>query len=318
MKSRIPPALFGALLVLGVLAAPAHSEGASLRMVHSMSGKCVYSASRVARTGSKLVVDVNRHKRACADTSQIELALYYDSLRKRIIHPYTKLCVVPVRGDAKPQRRTKLMLGNCNIAGAEFTIRSGKYIRHIGGQCVHILPGRGETWVTVNNGASVILDAACFGERTAWAFVDPRKKDSPPPARLVHKFSGLCAIPEDRASADNTVIKLVTHECDRQLAEIYFAHLPNGAIKHLHSGKCLHPLGGRTTPYDKTPLMLHSGCVQGNIRFRRLASGALQHEITGKCIQPLGRALVPDNYTALVLNKGCVGRELGFDFTPDS
>ena len=35
--------------------------------------------------------------------------------------------------------------------------------------------------------------------------------------------------------------------------------MPDGSIKHLPSGKCLHPRGGSSNPGDGTTLVIHSG-----------------------------------------------------------
>ncbi|MGI9310248.1 MAG: hypothetical protein ACR2P7_01800 [bacterium] len=319
------PAALGALVVAIAAAAmllaatETHANSKLVHIVHTPSGKCIHPVDRHIWKGTKLVLDGERHKRVCGDPKSNTLNFHYNPNSKRIFHPYTTLCAVPEYGGvAQPKRKTKLMLEDCSREDAEFTLHEGKYFRHVSGKCMHILPGRGTTWVTVNDGASVILDDVCRGERIAWNLIKPgAEKKSADATKLVHRFSGLCAQPWRFKTTNNISLRLMVKDCDRHIEAMYFEMLPSGVIRHVQSGKCVHPDGGRHTPYDDTVLVLHDGCTKGNLKFRLRENGTIQHQVTGKCINPQGGRLVPGNETRLVLHKHCTGTEYEFDFLPD-
>ncbi|MGI9310249.1 MAG: hypothetical protein ACR2P7_01805 [bacterium] len=324
MSKSIPSAPFAlaALVLFAALGAPADSEAARLQhFIHEASGKCIHPVDRDIRRGTKLVVDGERHKRTCKEPGTNTLAFRYEAKRKRLVHPYTTLCAMPESRQINPNRRAKLILHECRDPSAEFEYHLGKHLRHVSGMCVHILPGRGTNVVRPNDGASLILDDGCRGTRTTWnSFrLDPAPERQRY-TKLVHKYSGMCAMPDGFRSSNNTRIKLVTRGCDditAEYEEMYFQLLPNGAIFHPFSGKCLHRQRNKLAF-----LVLHDGCERNDILFRHLETGALQHRESGYCIYPpSGRALVPaENGVVTVAKKAeesCVGKFSEFEFQRD-
>ena len=53
--------------------------------------------------------------------------------------------------------------------------------------------------------------------------------------------------------------------CDED--RLKFERLSNGAIKHVSSGRCIHPNGGSPTPDNGTLLVLHDGCNEDRLTF---------------------------------------------------
>ncbi|MGI9310251.1 MAG: hypothetical protein ACR2P7_01815 [bacterium] len=313
-------AAFCIFAVLGALSAPlaVHAD----RIIHEASGKCIHPADFRVEARTRLMVHERSHGRDCAvekdergGGKESALEFRYDPKAKRIRHSGGQ-CFIPERGGLEPTPRSKVILGPCHSPAAEFEFRSGKYFRHVSGKCLHILPGRGTTWVTLNNGASVILDTGCLGERITWRMVKLRRLHDRPASNLLHRFSGLCAVPKARNTHTGNVITLVAEDCDRQLPIMSFQLLGNGAIRHQGTGKCVHPHGNRLDPGNNTRMVLHESCTDGRTVFRHLESGALQHQLTGKCIHPRGARRVPGEGTELVLHNGCDGKALEFQFLP--
>jgi hypothetical protein len=49
-----------------------------------------------------------------------------------------------------------------------------------------------------------------------------------------------------------------------------FEFLGNGAIKHVNSGKCIHPSGGSDNPANDTKLVVYDGCDGNNVKFSKV------------------------------------------------
>ncbi|MGI9310247.1 MAG: hypothetical protein ACR2P7_01795, partial [bacterium] len=308
-RARAPAAFIGAvcLIALGLFAAPAvsdESDADKKYLVHVASGKCVHPTHRDIKAGkTKLMVHDKANNRQCfarnifhhdKSTGRGEhvgkqLWFRHDAHARRLRHHGSGLCVMPEKRELDPKARTKLVLDDCASDAGDFIVYRGEAMRHVSGLCIHILPGRGETLTTPNNGASLMLDYGCRGERVAWNFVEPGQDAEPGHYQtMVHRFSGLCVHPQKRfrGFTNNTTIKLSSAWCENRYVSRIIRMLPNGALFHFASNKCLHPHGGRLTPFNDTRMVLHTGCTKGNILFRHLENGALQHRITGKCLVP--------------------------------
>ena len=80
---------------------------------------------------------------------------------------------------------------------------------------------------------------------------------------LVHMASGKCAIPENLA--DNSRIKL-TADCNNVGTQ--FEQTSGLSMKHLQTGKCVHPLGGSTNPASDTDVVIYRGCNSNRLQFK--------------------------------------------------
>ena len=77
-------------------------------------------------------------------------------------------------------------------------------------------------------------------------------------------------------------------------------------IKHVASGKCLHPSGGKNNPDDGTNLVVWNDCSDNDrIKYKWLANGQIQHVSSGKCLHPKGGKNNPDNGNEVVFWNDC-------------
>ncbi|KAI9142462.1 hypothetical protein BKA69DRAFT_285202 [Paraphysoderma sedebokerense] len=119
---------------------------------------------------------------------------------------------------------------------------------------------------------------------------------------FVHRSSGDCWRPLSDAQVpnDGTGVGLYDY-CFHK--DQNFQFLPNGAIRHVNSQKCIHP---ETSPVQTkgTRLVLRNDC--GNSNTFKLTSTGLQHVQSGMCVQakdgeadaPTGTNLVVWDYCA--------------------
>ncbi|MGI9311629.1 MAG: hypothetical protein ACR2P7_08915 [bacterium] len=310
-------AIFFGLTTLGVFAVPADSHAGGHfqhRIIHVPSGKCMYPRADRLKPGTEIVVRGGRCLNNTGDPKAQLVSFTHDKKQKRIRHGVSKQCVLPKTRETSPKTGTKLMLGDCNTAAAQFTMLRDRYFRHISGMCIHLLPGAGRTWVTINDNASLILDNGCLGERLEWKKINLLKLGKAKKTKLLHAFSGKCAHPLNFRTHNNNTIKLITQGCHQNDAKLVFQLLANGAIRHADSGKCLHPAGNRLDPHNGTRLVLKDGCSQSNILFQHLENGVLQHKITGKCLHPQGGKLIPGDGANIEFHEDCHGKRLEWAF----
>lgn len=138
-------------------------------------------------------------------------------------------------------------------------------------------------------------------------------------------ISGKCVHPlgwfnnksQDQNNPDNETPAVLYDGCGERKNQFEFTD--SGSIKHIPSGKCLHPAGwfdgkgnDQMNPRNDTPLVLWGSCGEAKTEFRMLDNGAIQHKPSGKCIHPSGwfdgngnDQMNPRNDTPLVLYDGC-------------
>ena len=298
------------------------------QLVHAPSGKCAVPKGRKEAIGTKIVLHkkdcglVGRYNAGAGKDDATALNFTFDEHRKRIIHDDTGLCLVPqqVEVNQQPKENTRVALGRCTSNYAEHRLSRGKYLQHVGGLCIHIRVSYGYNLLDGQDGAELIYKNGCLGERIAWKFVRPTESnESHADTKFIHSFSGLCAEPQNHRTNNNTTIVLTEHNCNVESSMLNFEWLENGAILHKISGKCIHPHGGRITPYNNTRLVLHEDCTKATVRFEMLENGAIKHATGGYCIRPSGHSrLQPHEGTRLELHEKCdAGRELAFEFLED-
>jgi hypothetical protein len=122
---------------------------------------------------------------------------------------------------------------------------------------------------------------------------------------IQHESSGKCL---SVASTDNNA-PIVYATCDpaRDKWEIG----PNGSLKHVSSGKCIHPLGGEVLANDQHAV-LHEGCGEDRLKFEWTPNGSLKHSRSGKCIHPKGGSPTPAEGTQAVYWGSCDEPRLRF------
>ncbi|KAI9135962.1 hypothetical protein BKA69DRAFT_269729 [Paraphysoderma sedebokerense] len=117
----------------------------------------------------------------------------------------------------------------------------------------------------------------------------------PPKFAIQNKQTGLCIHPKsgDNNVPDGTVAHLWTG-CDADYVKYEFTR--TGAIRHVKSGKCLHPNQGKS---DRgTRFHFWSGCDLDYLPFQLRADGNLQHVKSNQCLVPVG-TFRPRNGTPL-------------------
>jgi hypothetical protein len=70
------------------------------------------------------------------------------------------------------------------------------------------------------------------------------------------------------------------------------------SLKH-YGGKCIHPLGGSSTPGNFKEAVLFDGCGENRLQFYFTdpvnKTGKIWHRTSGKCLRPAGRSGVGNN-----------------------
>ena len=308
-------------VAIGMLVAPTVTH--AKHFVHQPSGKCIAPYKNSGTGGTKLVL----HSDGCRSPGDNGKPLHFrfDDINGRVIHHASGLCMVPENWQRPVNNQTRLVLDSCDVAAAEFGWYRHKSLRHMpSGKCVHIKLGGGDDAVNAHDNAELMLYAGCLGERLAFAEVIPAAKRSsynvPRHAtKLVHRYSGLCATLNRYQTDNNTEIKLRPESCEARSEDLNFMLTNTGAIKHIKTGKCVHPKGNSARPGDNTRLVLYDGCTLERIRFEySQTTGILTHLTSGKCVRPDGASLVPNTDTRMVLHKDCnAGMAIAFDFIPD-
>ncbi|KAI9142922.1 hypothetical protein BKA69DRAFT_224946 [Paraphysoderma sedebokerense] len=95
--------------------------------------------------------------------------------------------------------------------------------------------------------------------------------------RCLEPRTGAAAVP------DGTPVQF-GQACEAEHAKFEFTE--TGAIRHVKSGKCIHPVGGRTD--RNTALHFWTGCDQDYLPFRYSSSRNLVHVKSGNCLIPVG------------------------------
>ncbi|AWB68881.1 agarase [Saccharobesus litoralis] len=91
-----------------------------------------------------------------------------------------------------------------------------------------------------------------------------------------------------------------------------FSWTSGGSVKHIATGKCIHP-GGSATPDNGQKLVLWDGCdFADRVKFDATWNSSLQHVSGGKCVHPNGGSANPAEGTGLVLWDGCNEDRLKF------
>eukprot|EP01084_Bolivina_argentea_P214173 363650_1 len=85
---------------------------------------------------------------------------------------------------------------------------------------------------------------------------------------------------------------------------------PKGVIKHVSSGKYIHPKGGSANPGNNTEIVIHDGTNnwQKRLLFEYTSEGYIKHVSSGKYIHPRGGSANPGNDTKLVIHSGTHSR----------
>ena len=75
--------------------------------------------------------------------------------------------------------------------------------------------------------------------------------------------SGKCAVPE--STRDDAFIKL---DADCSSDNSRFIQTDKYSAKHLATGKCIHPYGGRLRPSSGTRIVIYRGCSENRLQFK--------------------------------------------------
>jgi hypothetical protein len=139
-------------------------------------------------------------------------------------------------------------------------------LQHIGGQCIH--PKGGAS--TPAHRTPALLHPLCTQEpRLQFIF---RENGS-----LQQVSSGFCLQAEGGSERPAIGTRVVyTRECGTRLGDLNgnkkmkFELTPEGSLRHVHSGLCVHPSGGSATPGFETELVLWDICNEPRLRFTAL------------------------------------------------
>eukprot|EP00116_Pleurobrachia_bachei_P013768 sb/3474030/ len=101
-----------------------------------------------------------------------------------------------------------------------------KYIQHYSGKCIHPLRGSSKP----PPGTNLVLHGGCNEKRLHFC----KRSDG----AIMHVTSGLCIAPRTKSNPPNDDALQLSRDCTHK-----FVFLVTGAVKHVRSGKCWHPLG---------------------------------------------------------------------------
>eukprot|EP00794_Sanderia_malayensis_P018635 gene18635-20517_t len=79
--------------------------------------------------------------------------------------------------------------------------------------------------------------------------------------QLVHSASGKCVAPQ--SSGDNSLLVLQTSCTDNSK----FESTATGALKHVSTGRCVHPLNGALDPKEGQFVVIYTGCDSDRLKF---------------------------------------------------
>ncbi len=132
--------------------------------------------------------------------------------------------------------------------------------------------------------------------------------------KVVQATSGKCfAAPGNQVDPANNVSLILTSQCDSMATS--FVLESNGMLKHMASGKCVHPHQG-TAGIGVTLVFFGSCAPEARLLFQRTPFGSLKHIQTGLCVHPQGGSPTPSDGTPLVFWNSCDEARLKFDFIP--
>jgi hypothetical protein len=228
------------------------------RIRHTASGKCLQPIAHPPESTTLV------YRSDC--TSAIsQFALLADG---RIRHAATGLCVQPLGGKPTPAAGTELVLGTCDAPHVRF-------------KPLIASPGPTNTLrITHRSGLSVRprveSGAQNLGETRAILTADYTDHDYELTAAGSLRYfdtgtlQWLCMIPYtyDQPPTNNTRLGHTT-TCDTPANA--FEYTWYGSLRHVASGKCIHPYGGATNPASGTDLVLHDGCDISRLRFNNSA-----------------------------------------------
>ena len=291
------------LIALGVLSLTLTTPSYADRITHQLSGLCVHPLGRPNNpvNNTRLVL----YDADCRSTdSRLEFALKNNHL----VHLASGKCVHPLGGYYNPSNNTELVLyDGCNDDRTKFVQLPSGQIQHVSsGKCVHPKGGH----LQPSNQTRLVLYEGCYGKRLQFSIAPiDRTLNNTVTTKLFHSRSGKCVRPENKPTHVTNDTSLVFHsgDCDSDDSRLYFTMLPNGAIQHIMSGKCIHIFRDSLYAEDYTPLVLYDGCTKRSAQFQILPSGAIQQKSTGKCIRPFKNLLQPINKELLVLHGQCNG-----------
>ena len=115
-------------------------------------------------------------------------------------------------------------------------------IQHYGGLCV-----------SARNDNRLYLTASC----SPFSLTDKKA--------LRHVPTGRCVGPENHNNGARITLQ---GDCNNANTRFEQTSSPHYSVKHLLSGKCLHPLGGSSHPRDGTLIVLYSGCNEPRLKFK--------------------------------------------------
>ena len=316
------------ILMIGIFACASASAttigGKDRGHVVHYGGKCMTPYLLQLTPGTEIVL----HSDNCMRAGELGDELHFEYQRQnggRLKHTLSGMCLMPADHGTDPRDGTRVILGDCTSDVAQFYFYRNTSLRHRGGKCIQVDVGRGEQDNPRNN-ARLILHEGCLGTRLAFEISTPTAGVSATKGggstRLIHSFSGLCVVPEDFATADDTRLVLVNYGCETPLKARNFRMLAHGEIQHIESKKCIYPKGNwNFRPPTNAELVLRGGCdkwhktTSDKFAFRRLSNGAMQHKLSGRCIHPSYEHLLPEPGTELRLDDECgEGRRIGFEF----
>lgn len=139
-------------------------------------------------------------------------------------------------------------------------------IKHDSGKCIH--PQGGAEYPT--NGTIAVLHDGCDDKKNDFELTSN--------GSLKHS-SGMCLRARVSGTGFNAIVQAASGLADNNAELIFvedcegrgkFEFLENGAIKHVNSGKCIHPSGGSDNPANDTKLVVHDGCDDNKVTFSKV------------------------------------------------
>ncbi len=129
--------------------------------------------------------------------------------------------------------------------------------------------------------------------------------------KAIKHSSGKCIAPEFGGTPAMNEKAVFSNDCTSSNSK--FKWLASGAIMHINSGACLHPLGGSNTPSNGTYWVFFPNCEDySHIKYDPTSQSSIKHRSSPSCIHPEGGSGTPSVGTKLVFDQGCDETRLAF------
>lgn len=129
--------------------------------------------------------------------------------------------------------------------------------------------------------------------------------------KAIKHSSGKCIAPEFGGTPAMNEKAVLTDDCTASNSK--FKWLTSGALMHINSGSCLHPLEGSSTPSNGTYWVFFPNCDnKGHIQYESTSQKSIKHRSSTSCIHPEGGSGTPAAGTKLVFGQDCDQTRLAF------